>query len=255
MQALLIRHGRTPGNDERRYIGRTDESLSENGRAELRLTGQDLRRKMVYVSPLLRARETAEILFPNAAQTVLPGLRETDFGIFERKTADEMAENAEYRAWVDGMCLGPCPGGESRADVTKRAVETFTFIMHYEMEHSGRHKDVFCEEALGEGKDADSEEYLRKSSNADIGKTIVNFTDSDINLAEYTGIEEPVIFITHGGVIMSILEALAVPRRDYYDYYTPNLGGWIAECTEEKGKLVLHDARPVSIHEFLSYNV
>ena len=32
MQALLIRHGKTPGNEERRYIGRTDEPLSARGR-------------------------------------------------------------------------------------------------------------------------------------------------------------------------------------------------------------------------------
>ena len=32
---LLIRHGKTQGNLERRYIGRTDEPLCEAGRAAL----------------------------------------------------------------------------------------------------------------------------------------------------------------------------------------------------------------------------
>ena len=31
----LIRHGMTPGNEEHRYIGRTDEPLSQKGREQL----------------------------------------------------------------------------------------------------------------------------------------------------------------------------------------------------------------------------
>ena len=125
MQAILIRHGRTPGNDERRYIGRTDESLSEKGRAEAEQAQKNFDLKFVYVSPLIRARETAAILFPNAEQVVLPGLRETDFGIFEGKNADEMVDDAEYRAWVDSMCEAPCPGGETKADFSRRSVAAF----------------------------------------------------------------------------------------------------------------------------------
>ena len=31
-----------------------------------------------------------------------------------------MAGDAAYRAWVDGCCVGRCPGGESRADLVRR---------------------------------------------------------------------------------------------------------------------------------------
>ena len=41
----LIRHGMTPGNEEHRYIGRTDEPLSQKGREQL-LT---LQKKGVYL--------------------------------------------------------------------------------------------------------------------------------------------------------------------------------------------------------------
>ena len=138
------------------------------------------------------AWETASILFPEAEQEVLEGLRETDFGIFEGKNADEMIDDAEYRAWVDGMCLGRCPGGESREDVTRRAVQAFTGALRAAAENSE---------------------------------------------------EETPVFVTHGGVIMSILESLALPQRDYYAYQTPNLSGWSAECTEEDGRVVLSDLR------------
>ena len=60
----LIRHGMTPGNEEHRYIGRTDEPLSQKGREQL-LT---LQKKGVYpaaacvaASPLERCRQTAEL--------------------------------------------------------------------------------------------------------------------------------------------------------------------------------------------------
>ncbi|MDO5137528.1 MAG: phosphoglycerate mutase family protein, partial [Oscillospiraceae bacterium] len=55
MRALLIRHGKTQGNSERRYIGITDEPLSEEGRAEVERVRPDSSLKLVYVSPLLRA--------------------------------------------------------------------------------------------------------------------------------------------------------------------------------------------------------
>lgn len=187
MRALLIRHGQTPGNAQGRYIGRTDEPLSEQGRAAAERLGADRSVRLVYVSPLRRARETAALLFPSAEQRVLPGLRETDFGVFEGRTAGELAEDPAYRAWVDGGCRGACPGGESRAEVSRRAAAAFL-------------------------------EAVRASA-------------------------EDAVFVTHGGVIMAILAELALPRRDYYDYQTPNLGGWQADCAEENGGLTLRRVR------------
>ena len=36
MKIILIRHGKTPGNLEKRYVGRTDEGLSEIGIGEIK---------------------------------------------------------------------------------------------------------------------------------------------------------------------------------------------------------------------------
>ena len=36
MQVILVRHGKTTGNQKRLYIGRTDEPLCEEGIAQLR---------------------------------------------------------------------------------------------------------------------------------------------------------------------------------------------------------------------------
>ena len=37
MKVILIRHGKTPGNLLKQYIGRTDQSLAEEGIAELKV--------------------------------------------------------------------------------------------------------------------------------------------------------------------------------------------------------------------------
>lgn len=128
MELLLIRHGETPGNAERRYVGVLDQPLSARGRAQAREAGVHPGVPLVYVSTMRRAQETARIMFPNARQVQVPGVQEMDFGIFAGRTADEMADDADYRAWVDGDCQGRCPGGESREEFDTRicgAMEAF----------------------------------------------------------------------------------------------------------------------------------
>ena len=125
MRAQLIRHGKTIGNIERRYIGSTDVPLCDMGREEAGHAKKDLSVRTVYVSPLRRARETAAILFPNAAQIVVKDLREMDFGDFEGRTADEMEHDPAYRAWVEGMCRGACPNGESMPEFCARVSAAF----------------------------------------------------------------------------------------------------------------------------------
>ncbi len=129
-EILLLRHGRTPGNETHRYNGVTDEPLSDAGRAAL----ADKRfafpaPEVVYVTRLRRTRETAAILFPRARQITVPGLREMDFGDFEGRNFAEMEHDKAYRAWVDSGCLSPIPNGESRALFLERISRTFRALL------------------------------------------------------------------------------------------------------------------------------
>ena len=126
MRVRLIRHGTTAGNAARRYVGVTDEPLCPAGREAAEKKPKDLALDRVFVSPLKRARETAAILFPNAAQIVVNDLHEMDFGAFEGRTADEMELDPAYRAWVDDLCRGACPGGESQEMFHARVNRAFT---------------------------------------------------------------------------------------------------------------------------------
>ena len=122
----LIRHGMTPGNEEHRYIGRTDEPLSQKGREQL-LT---LQKKGVYpaaacvaASPLERCRQTAELLYPGQAPCVFDQFREMDFGAFEGHNYEELKADARYQAWIDSNGTLPFPQGESREQFQRRCVE------------------------------------------------------------------------------------------------------------------------------------
>ncbi len=128
MQIRLIRHGKTPQGERQQYQGSLDTSLSENGRKALRKAA-DLPEK-VFVTPLKRTQETAEILFPGARQIIIPGLAEMCFGDFEGRSWKDMEQDAAYRNWVDGNCEGRCPGGEDRASFSIRVCRAFEDLLN-----------------------------------------------------------------------------------------------------------------------------
>lgn len=128
MLIYLLRHGETDYNAENRYQGIRDIPLSDQGRRRLRRA--DFSPDTVYVSPLIRAVETAKIIFPNAALIPVTDLREMDFGDFEGRNYIEMADDPAYRAWVDGYCLDRCPNStEDRAMFMERTCAAFSTLV------------------------------------------------------------------------------------------------------------------------------
>lgn len=124
LKIYLIRHGQTPGNKLSRYIGTTDEPLSEEGRAFLEKLDYPMP-DALYVSPLLRCVETAEILFPEKEMHIIEELSECDFGEFENKNYKELSGNENYQKWIDSNGTLPFPGGESREDFKRRSLNGF----------------------------------------------------------------------------------------------------------------------------------
>ena len=129
MKVIILRHGKTGANEMGQYNGLTDHPLSIEGREGARRAGVLSNVSRVYVSPLLRARQTAKICFPNAEQTVMDELREIDFGDFEGRTADGMRDDPAYRAWVDGGCVDACPNGESISGFSERTCKAFESLV------------------------------------------------------------------------------------------------------------------------------
>lgn len=127
MMIHLIRHGKTPGNEEKRYIGVTDEELSAGGIEELR-------RKVyptceaVFVSPMKRCLQTAEEIYPDAVIFVVSDFRETDFGLFEGKNYKELSGNALYQQWIDSNGTMDFPEGESVQGFKDRVIQAFQVL-------------------------------------------------------------------------------------------------------------------------------
>lgn len=125
---VFIRHGETKANEEKRYLGITEESLSQKGREDLL---KSKRKKnypdieYLFVSPMKRCLETARILYPNLEYTIIPEWKEINFGRFEYKNYQELKKDREYQIWLDSKGTLPFPKGESREEFLLRCEKGF----------------------------------------------------------------------------------------------------------------------------------
>lgn len=130
VEIVLIRHGKTEGNKEKRYIGRTDQPLSEEGIAGIKENlGRYPSVEKVYASPMKRTRQTAELIYPGQAPELVDGLREMDMGVFEGKNHAELKNRPSYILWVATRGKISIPGGESMKDFGKRTMDAFTQVL------------------------------------------------------------------------------------------------------------------------------
>lgn len=128
-EIFLIRHGKTRGNLEARYIGaRTDEPLCQQGIKELKSRKYPWA-DQVFVSPMKRCRETAGILYPKLEAKECSLLRECDFGEFENHNYKELSGNPAYQAWIDSGGTLAFPGGESAQAFQERCQKGFALCV------------------------------------------------------------------------------------------------------------------------------
>lgn len=84
----IMRHGKTDWNVRRRLQGRTDIPLNDDGRSmaeKARNEYMDVHFDVCYCSPLIRAKETAEILLKGRNIPIITDdrLLEMSFGVYE----------------------------------------------------------------------------------------------------------------------------------------------------------------------------
>lgn len=128
----LIRHGLTKGNAEAKYIGHTDEPLSEEGIAQINEMKNNYDypyTDVVFSSPLKRCIETSKIIYPSVNPIEMEGLIEYNFGEFEGKTAAELENHPVFADWLAGKQGVAAPFGESNEEFAKRIAETFIKIV------------------------------------------------------------------------------------------------------------------------------
>ena len=115
---VLVRHGETDWNLERRYQGHLDPPLNAAGRAQSEQLAEELAGEAfdaVYSSDLRRALETAEIVAARLGLAVAtdPGLREVDLGSWAGLTRAQVIER---------FGKSPTHDGETRSEHTGRVV-------------------------------------------------------------------------------------------------------------------------------------
>ena len=128
IELLLIRHGETKSNTEHRYLGKTDEGLSDNGKKLIKQENEKNRYPfcdLVFSSPMLRCKETAELIYPQQKIEEIIEWSEIDFGRFEGKNYKELENDPDYIRWIESNGTLPFPEGESQEEFKERVIQGF----------------------------------------------------------------------------------------------------------------------------------
>ncbi len=138
MKLLLIRHGESVANQERRNQGQLDSPLSPRGRAQALALSRRLAREpwpisTLYASDLSRAAETAQIL---AQELGLPlvldaRLREFDTGVLSGLTSEEIERQYPdlWQQFQSSPTWVTVPGAESLDDLRQRLMSLVDQIL------------------------------------------------------------------------------------------------------------------------------
>ncbi|NLW79754.1 MAG: histidine phosphatase family protein [Ruminococcaceae bacterium] len=180
----LIRHGLTQGNLDGVYVGGgLDIPLCQPGIEQLQTLARQYRYPQVPVlfsSPMRRALQTAEILYPEMPERfVLEDLRENVFGPFEGRRVAELVEDEDFKRWMDPASDVVPEGAESGKAFSARTARALGTMLRY-------------------------------------------LIDNGIGAA---------VCVTHGGVIMSMLSQLALPRKPYPEWMADNGCGFTVQTS------------------------
>jgi len=207
IELIFIRHGKTPGNEEKRYIGRTDEGLSEKGREEL-FEKKAPEADYLFSSPMKRCVETAKLLFGEKKTYLIERWKEIDFGTFEGKNYKELTGDPQYQAWIDSNGAVAFPEGESREEFCRRSVEGFREMIEKMM----KAQNLSMEKGMEGQKTSMSEEAAMKMQ--DEGSTsIKQWMESEKATTKAAA-------VVHGGTIMAVVSSIY--GGEYYDYQVAN---------------------------------
>jgi broad specificity phosphatase PhoE len=144
----LIRHAEVELRYQHTFGGRIDMNLSARGRAQAKTLAGYLHGKTfdaIYASPMKRVQQTLAPLLKNGApaQTILPGLREVDFGDWTGFNWEEVREKFGVHPydWLDEIELGAVPNGETGVQFRARVESCLFEIIR---RHPGGTAAVFC---------------------------------------------------------------------------------------------------------------
>jgi broad specificity phosphatase PhoE len=118
VRLILVRHGETEWNRQRRVQGLSNLALNETGKKQAIALARALSNKKVdaiYSSPLRRAQETARAIarFHKVGVKVIDGLKELDVGEVDGMTYEDMKiyHGEFFTRWMTDFTSVRLPGG------------------------------------------------------------------------------------------------------------------------------------------------
>ena len=145
---VLIRHAEVETRYQKTFGGKIDMDLSPRGHEQARVLAGFLRAKeiaAVYASPMKRVRQTLAPFLNNGAPpaTVLPDLREVDFGDWTGMNWERVCRkfNLLTHDWLEHVERGVPPNGENGAQFRARVEPC---LRHIIKKHPSRTVAVFC---------------------------------------------------------------------------------------------------------------
>jgi alpha-ribazole phosphatase len=111
------------------FVGRLDLPLCEAGAAELEAlagTREYPYAERVFVSPLARCAQTAEIIYPGVPLERVEALNDMDIGRFTGKTLGELHADESFARWLENSRENPPPRGEWLNAFLERIAGGFT---------------------------------------------------------------------------------------------------------------------------------
>jgi len=136
MEIVFIRHGESTANQRGIIQGQGDYPLSQRGKEQARLTARALESlpfSCIYTSPLIRAKETAQIINGphNSPLLELTELMEYNLGEFEGLTMDEIVDRRPDapEKIKNGVPFHHLPeNAETDEEVEKRAIDALSTV-------------------------------------------------------------------------------------------------------------------------------
>lgn len=128
MKIKFIRHGKCQSNMEKKYLSITQECVCSEGMQELRAYQEQGWYGMVdevYTSPMIRCRQTAELLYPEQEIRIVKDFRECDFGSLEGSAEKSAVNQPLYKRYLQAASHNPLFDGESPDLFQKRTVAAF----------------------------------------------------------------------------------------------------------------------------------
>jgi len=129
-EIILIRHGETEWNSQKRMQGHSNSDLSSVGQAQIQALGQWMKNvpfDLIYSSYSLRAKQTAEAItqFSGHELQFDQRLREKNLGVFEGLTSEEARERHPevFRLFKTAGSKYVIDEGESTQQLQDRALE------------------------------------------------------------------------------------------------------------------------------------